>query len=640
MPASAVGPCSHSAFPVSTALGFFLLACFTPASAQNVLVNPGFEQGTTGWFGFGPVTFTAPTTLPRSGSLSAYIQNRGETWQGVAQSLLGRISTGATCEVSAWVRLDNHPSQPVQLTLKQQDGAGVSYIFIDRRSATNTAWTRLSGYFTHSVTGSLTELTFYVEGPDPGVSFYVDDAAVNVQAADWRSEANQRIEQLRKRDLSILVVDQYGRPLPQAAIGVRQTRHRFAFGSAITQTALNIPQYTAFFREHFEWAVPENEAKWYANEPSQGQLNYAPMDAIASFCQAHGITLRGHTIFWAVDEMVQQWVKDLSNTQLQAAMQARLSSVVTRYKDVFRHWDVNNEMLHGSFYADRLGPGINAWMFQQAQGLDPDCLLFVNDYNVVAGNETESYKAQILQLIADGAPVGGIGAQCHFSPESINPYAIKSRLDSLGELGLPIWCTEYDCATPDENVRADSLETLYRVAFSHSAVEGILMWGFWADRHWRGADAAIVNSDWTLNEAGRRYESLLSEWTTSQTGQTGSDGRLALRGFHGRYDLTAQPLHGRATSAQISLDPGVGVQEVVLQAQLVTYDFDGDRDTDLSDFGHLQACFTGGGQPIAGGCEDADLDDDGLIGSQDTARFLGCLSGPGIEADPACSGPM
>ena len=42
------------------------------------------------------------------------------------------------------------------------------------------------------------------------------------------------------------------------------------------------------------------------------------------------------------------------------------------------------------------------------------------------------------------------------------------------------------------------------------------MWGFWAGAHWRGEHAAIVNYDWSLNEAGRRYEKLLNEWTTQR----------------------------------------------------------------------------------------------------------------------------
>jgi len=148
-------------------------------------------------------------------------------------------------------------------------------------------------------------------------------------------------------------------------------------------------------------------------------------------------------------------------------------------------------------------------MFQRARALDPDVKLFVNDYNVVAGNETDAYKQQILGLIASNAPVDGIGAQGHFG-STVNPLLTEARLDSLAELGLPIWITEYDSVNADQNVRAGNLEMLYRIAFSKTAVDGILMWGFWAGSHWLGSNAAIVNLNWTLNAAGQRYQSLLA----------------------------------------------------------------------------------------------------------------------------------
>src|SRR5882724_2042822 len=180
--------------------------------------------------------------------------------------------------------------------------------------------------------------------------------------------------------------------------------------------------------------------------------------------------MRGHAIFWAVDQYVQTWVKNLSDSNLVSALQSRLSSAVGHFRGTFLHWDVNNEMLHGNYYGNRLGNSINPWMFQQARALDATVQLFVNDYNVVAGNETDAYKLQIQQLLAAGAQVGGIGAQGHFG-DTVSALLTESRLDSLAELGLPLWITEYDSSNAVETVRADNLEILYRIAFSKAAVD-------------------------------------------------------------------------------------------------------------------------------------------------------------------------
>jgi len=78
------------------------------------------------------------------------------------------------------------------------------------------------------------------------------------------------------------------------------------------------------------------------------------------------------------------------------------------------------------------------------------------------------------------------------------------------------------------------------------------MWGFWEKSMWR-KNCHIVNADWTLNEAGRRYEALLKEWTTDTEGVTDANGVLTFRGFHGTYEITILPPGGTAATVTVSL---------------------------------------------------------------------------------------
>ena len=50
-------------------------------------------------------------------------------------------------------------------------------------------------------------------------------------------------------------------------------------------------------------------------------------------------------------------------------------------------WDINNEMLHGSFFADREGVAIRDWMYQAAARADPDVDLFINDFDIVENGQ-------------------------------------------------------------------------------------------------------------------------------------------------------------------------------------------------------------------------------------------------------------
>ncbi|MBN1765733.1 MAG: endo-1,4-beta-xylanase [Sedimentisphaerales bacterium] len=516
-------------------------------AGANVLTNPGFETGSTSGWNPSGCTITASTTMPHTGTYCALLSNRTATWNGIRQSLLGKVSDGETCAVTSWAKIENASTADVTMTIKQVDDSGTNYHpVVWARPCNDSSWTVLSNIFTLEVTGTLTELTFYFEGPEAGVNFYVDDVSVIITSSgDWEAEANQRIEQIRKGDFRITAVESANPEvaIPDVDVQVDQIKHHFAFGSAITWHQMTNTSYLNFFKDHFEWAVCENASKWYHNEPSEDNVTYTNADNMYDFCSANDITMRGHCIFWAAEGMVQDWVKALSyaplpaTSELRTAIEDRLDSAVNHFKGKFMHWDVNNEMCNNSFFADRLGYDIRPWMFQAAAANDPDCMLFLNDYNVINGGyNLSAFKQMAYDLATQGAPIHGLGVQCHMTT-GFSPATAKARFDLVAESNLPIWVTEFDVSNPDENIRADDLENFYRVAFSHPAVEGILMWGFWEDAHWRD-DCHLVNSDWTLNAAGVRYEALLDEWTTNDSQTTDGIGNTDFRGFYGTYTVT------------------------------------------------------------------------------------------------------
>jgi len=145
---------------------------------RNLLSNPGFENGSkTGWTH--PVCDMRVTSdQVHSGNYSAYIYNRTDTWQGPRTSVLNQMQNGKTYHVSFWVRLENAQSDNIGLTVLQTDAAGMSYTSLQWATGYSSRWVQLSGTFTLNATGTVTELQFYVEGPKPGVNFYVDDALV------------------------------------------------------------------------------------------------------------------------------------------------------------------------------------------------------------------------------------------------------------------------------------------------------------------------------------------------------------------------------------------------------------------------------------------------------------------------------
>jgi GH35 family endo-1,4-beta-xylanase len=371
------------------------------------------------------------------------------------------------------------------------------------------------------------------ESPTPRIS---PTPTVPLTGIPWIDKSNEKINEIRKRNVQIKIVDSNNRPIDGAYVEVTQTKHAFAFGVAITRKAMYEPNYSKFIKDYFNWAVFENESKWYSNEPNMGMVNYADADYLYEFCKSNGIKVRGHSIFWEAEEWQPLWVRGLDPFALRLAVDNRLNSAVSHFKGKFAHWDVNNEMIHGNFFKSRLGDSIWPYMFNKAREIDPDAKYFVNN-NITTLKEADDCIAQVNWLRSQGVRIDGVGVHGHFG-ETVDRNLLQGILDKLSTLNLPIWITEYDSFTADEYKRADNLENLYRTAFSHPSVEGIIMWGFWERVHWRGREAAIVNDDWTLNEAGRRFVSLMDEWKTKANGKTDGSGSFGFRGFYGTYRVT------------------------------------------------------------------------------------------------------
>ncbi len=397
---------------------------------------------------------------------------------------------------------------------------------------------------------------------------------VSVVKGDWESEANARIEQVRKRDVQITVTDSNEAPISNICVQIKQVRHRFAFGSCVNYGSLSgNSDYRDFFLDHFEWAVCENEMKWASNEGTRDSESYSQADYIANWCADNNIKLRGHCLVWETGGQEPGWVSGLdcesypSPSEKLEEIDERIKNAVGRYKGQIVQWDIDNEMLSGNTF-DCLGEAGRAHFFDLANQTDPGCGMYMNEYsgNSFGGYDGDRYASRAQGLIDLGAPVEGLGIQAHvnspFQPERYYNNVLKK----LAVVGLPIIATEYDTETSSEYQRAEDLENFYRICFSHSSVEGIIMWGFWEDSIWRGE--GIANSDWTLNEAGVRYEKLLDEWTTEESIFTDSSGSVDFRGFHGTYEITLTAAGMPAQSYEIELEPGARPVKFVFETNL------------------------------------------------------------------------
>jgi hypothetical protein len=128
--------------------------------------------------------------------------------------------------------------------------------------------------------------------------------------------------------------------------------------------------------------------------------------------------------------------------------------------------------------------------------------------------------------------------QGHFGSALTGPEDLLALLDGYAKLGKEIWVTEYDVDLEDEALAGQFTRDFYTTLFSHPAVGGIVMWGFWDGAHWH-KNAPLYRQDWSIKPAGEAYRELvLKTFRTSESGTTDAAGNYKTRAFRGDYEVT------------------------------------------------------------------------------------------------------
>jgi endo-1,4-beta-xylanase len=393
-----------------------------------------------------------------------------------------------------------------------------------------------------------------------------------VCAAAARADGPAINPEIAKHRMGTLIV----RASPGAKIEVEQIRHEFWFGATLPGSIFNgrateqdVAKFKEIFLSHFNAGVIESAFKWHDMERERGKVDYSTVDAMLAWAHREEIPLRGHCIFWGISNRVQPWVKQLNDDELRLALQQRGRSIGARYRDRFAEYDLNNEMIHGNFYSERLGPEITKQMALWVKDGDPNAKLYLNDYDILTGRRLDDYVKHIRELLAMGVPVAGIGVQGHLHGDSFDPVALKNALDELAKFKLPIRVTEFNfpgqrskyyttdkkgTLTPEEEqAKAEALKQYFDICFSHPAVTGILMWGFWEGANWI-PQSSMYKRDWTPTPAAAAYQELVKgRWWTRWSGTADAKGSVSIPAFFGKYKVRVD---GQETIVELTKKEG------------------------------------------------------------------------------------
>ena len=262
----------------------------------------------------------------------------------------------------------------------------------------------------------------------------------------------------------------------------------------------------------------------------------------------------------------------------------RIRDIAARYGSRVDSWDVVNEsatdfhrfgdkaVRNRPFDSSHYGPMPTDYAFKAFQWAGkymPKTAWFnLNDYASSA-----IVASQAKDLMAHGARVNSIGSQMHLfdpkeslkimagkGPAHLTPEGVAKRFRNASAAGLPIILSEITITAPDltpkgQMAQAIITRNMYRAWFSVEKMIGITWWNVVDDCGAPGEPSmsGLFTRDMKPKTAYYAMDDLLNrEWRT-KTSVKAQGGKVAFRGFRGKYRITWKDADGREHSKLVDV---------------------------------------------------------------------------------------
>lgn len=317
----------------------------------------------------------------------------------------------------------------------------------------------------------------------------------------------------------------------------------------------NPTPYQHLLATEFNSLTPENDMKWQLVHPQPGAYDFSGADLVMDFARQNRQEVRGHTLLWHSQNPA--WVTQASATwtcaDARAVLKDHITTVVGRYAGQIYEWDVANEIFQDSWDAGgvKLRTTSNPFLkacaadpvaligdaFRWAHAADPKATLFLNDYNAEGINtKTDAYYALAKQLLADGVPLGGFGAQGHLSLQYGFDTSIQANFERFAALGLKVAVTEADVRIPltmyaadpvaAERVQAQRYDAMLQACLNVPSCSSYTVWQFADQYSWvpqtfpTEGYATIMTADFVRKPAYYALQTSLRDATPGNSPRT------------------------------------------------------------------------------------------------------------------------
>lgn len=352
----------------------------------------------------------------------------------------------------------------------------------------------------------------------------------------WVDASQAAIEQHRKTDITVIILDQKDRAVQGAKVELVQKRHDFPVGLKLPsdrtppQAAAQTPVFRCFnaiaMDRYTDWSTSQAEDRsTRAQRLSAWQLALKPIHShYGRIMSADPARNPDHLAL-------------LKPTELRDA-------ILKRIDDAAAHplrpdgYDLFADLLQQDIIERKLGQGMLYRMVERTQAANPKASFGLRARDVLVRHRSRDLFKLLQKLLIRQVKLKHLTIEQPLNGP-IQPNALKRSFESsIAPLGLPVSMI-LDVGGPTPIAAAINLETVLRIAFAEPAISGIYFSGL-IDDDMLEDNAGLIDAVGKPTAAGEVMDHLFMRyWQSNESMKTDERGNAKARVFTGWYDITA-----------------------------------------------------------------------------------------------------
>ena len=393
-----------------------------------------------------------------------------------------------------------------------------------------------------------------------------------LQVGPWVAESDKRIDEARKTDLRVIVLNANGKPARGAEVHVEQLRGRFHVGYVLPETGWSEASEEAMDEGRPLWRCVNAVSlrrltDWPTLQPAFGaSLNYDGAKRIGKAIEEarnRGYYVRWGPVVSADLGRAPGWASDLSGDALAEAVTGYCDLISEEYRGQVNEFDVYSQWLTHDLLGERVGMALLREVYESLPAKCPGARMGVRFTDVLEIERLREMQRKLRSMREGFIPVDVVSLGEHFSGR-MDRLQIERKLSRLDSLDRPVVFSDLTVGGDTELDASINMEMVLRSLMERPYVQGVWLTG-WSPATATEPTGALFDHQGELLPVGRVVDRLFyNTWRTDVTEAADELGNVKVRAFPGTYRATAKLPDGTVIETMFVLDKAEGERVLLL----------------------------------------------------------------------------